>query len=213
VAGQGSELVVTVSGDAIVGSGALWLNGFLYQSGSTQSVSLIGGATTYINAKVDSNPTSIDFIGESSPAPSNSKEKITIASVSSAGVVTDLRAYAGETYLPLILGNGATAIPVGKSKVGIPIPYDAMIKGWSIYGDVAGQVSVQVQTATYDNWTATAGTTLFTASVNAGSIKNYGRVNHTIRRGVLIRPNVTSVSTMTQAVLTLALAPILVTGA
>lgn len=212
VAGQGSELAVTVSGDAIVGSGALWLNGFIYQSGSVQNVPLIGGATTYINAKVDSNPTSIDFIGESSSAPSNSKEKITLASVSSTGVITDLRTYAGETYLPLILGNGATVIPVGKVKVGVPVPYDVMVKGWNICGDKPGQLSIEIQTATYDSWTSTAGTALFTASVNAGGIKNYGRVNYTIRRGTFVRPNVVSVSTMTQAVLTLALAPILVTG-
>lgn len=212
VAGVSSELAITVSGGAVIGGGALWLHGFIYHNTDTQTVSLISGTTTYINAIVDSVPDGISFVGETSAAPSNSKDRMTIASVSSTGVVTDLRTWAGETYLPLIIGNGAVQIAAGRSKVAIPIPYDVKVRGWELIADVAGQLSVAVQTTTYAGWSSTAGTTVFTPSISAGQIKGSGKVNFTLRAGTYIRTNVSSVSTIKQATLNLTLAPILVTG-
>lgn len=212
VAGVSSELRVTVSGGAIISGGSLWLNGFLYYNTGTRSVSLIGGATTYINAVVDSVPDGIYFTGTNSPAPVNSNTQMTIAAVSSTGVVTDMRTWAGESYLPLIIGNGVTTIPTGRNKVAIPIPYDVKIKKWELIADVAGQLSVAVQSTTYDSWSSTAGNTMFNTSISAGKNKGSDRINTTVRAGTYIRPYVTSISSIKQATLSLLVAPIMVTG-
>lgn len=214
-AGVGDNLEVAISGsDAVIGSGALWIQGFFYYNLSTKTVPLATGVN-YICAQVDpSQPTEVSFISRSTvPAP-ESKNIFVLASINDT-TIYDYRRYAGRSILSFIVGNGATVIPTGKM-MGVTMPYDALITAWNVIGDSAGALSTQILKTDYTNWSATAGDAIISPTIPSGAAKGASYPNSpstspavAVRYGDILRPNVVSANTIKQATINLFLAPLM----